>query len=670
MRARFTVVLGMILALFASGLFVSSAAATPPATLANGFVTDEASALTAAEISAANERLSQLASGDRGDLYVVFVDEFTDPSTSREWADRTAIENGLGQHQYLLAVAVEARQYAFSYDDQGPLTDAELNRIESAVQDELGASDWSGAIFAAAGAFPGQSSGSGSASPFSPLVLLVLAVGVVLIIVFVIRARKKKRAPQQVASDPSDPYATISDADLERQAGSALVAADDAITSSRQEVGFAVAQYGDDATAPFTAIVATAQEKVGQAFSLKQKLDDELPDAPEQRRAWHIEIIQLCAAADDLLDENVDAFDQLRKLQAEAPEALSRLRERRAAAEALLPGLPAALGRLAEKYDAAALATVTDNPAQAQQRLALADAEIAEAEQEIAEGSRGEAAFSIRTAEQAVEQIEQLSTALATLGADLSALEDGVRALIADITADIAAARALPDTNGQLAAVAARAESHVASVRAALEHPGRNPQQMLDTLNAVNTEIDAVLGQARQSAEQAERERRLVAQRLAQAQAQIHAASDFITTRRGAIGATARTRLAEANAAYAEAVAAQSTDLTRAAERATRANNLAHEAISSAQSEVSAFSGGSWSTGYSTGYSSNRGGSDLGGAILGGIIGGLLSGGGSSRSSGWSSGSSGRSRSGRSGGRPSGFGGGSRGSGRSRSGRF
>src|SRR5690606_12742260 len=108
--------------------------------------------------------------------------------------------------------------------------------------------------------------------------------------------------------DPNDPYASISDEDLETQAGSALVHADDAITSSRQELGFAVAQYGDDSADSFTKAVEAAKAKVGEAFALKQKLDDEVPDSSEQRRTWHIQIIQLCDEADDLLNDNIEAF--------------------------------------------------------------------------------------------------------------------------------------------------------------------------------------------------------------------------------------------------------------------------------------------------------------------------------------------------------------------------
>lgn len=675
MRTRMTVVLGLIVAMFVSGWAGSIAAATPPVTLSSDFVTDEAGVLSSSELDAANARLGDLAAAGDADLYVVFVDEFTDPSSSTTWADETAIDNGLGAEQYLIAVAVNSSQYTISIDDNASLSDAQISSILEAMEGPLSEGDWDGAVIAAADAFPGQGQSGDAGGFIGILIALVIVAVLVIVIVLIVRSRRKKKdAARPDVPDPNDPYAAVSHEDLEQQAGSALVQADDAITSSRQEVGFAVAQYGEDSTAAFTRVVEAAQAKVAEAFAIKQQIDDEVPDTAEQRRAWHIQIIQLCDAADDLLDENVEAFEDLRKLEAEAPQALERLTARRAAAQQVLATAPAALAALSQNYDATALATVADNPAQAQQRLSLADSEMAEAAQLIAAGKNGEAAFAIRTAEAAVQQSEELTAAVTSLGTNLAAVEEQARALISDLEADLAAAAAMPESQTQLAPLIARTRTNIDTAQTGLQAAQRNPQQVLETLDAANAQIDAALGQAREASALAQRTQRMLQQRLAQAQAQISAATDFITTRRGAIGATARTRLAEANAAYSEAVALQATDPAVATERATRAASLAGEAISYAQSEVSSFDNGGWGGGGWSGGGYSRG-SDLGGDILGGILGGLLSGGGGSSrgGGGWSGGSSWRSSGSSRSSRPSSFGGsrggGSRG-GRSRGGRF
>ncbi|UYO98250.1 TPM domain-containing protein [Microbacterium sp. M28] len=668
-----TIILGMIVAVFASGFLASSAVATPPVTLDAGFVTDEAGVLSASELDAANARLDTLSDASEGDLYVVIVDEFTDPSDNVEWADQTAIDNGLGADQYLLAIAVESRQYALSADGEGPLSDSQLDTITQAIEDRLRDGDWDGAIVAAADAFPGPSNAG-----WILLFVLIAAAVVVLIIWLVARAKKKARGAQPAVPDPNDPFSAVSDADLERQAGRALVEADDAITSSREELGFAVAQFGDESTAQFVQVVDQAKAKVAEAFALKQQLDDENEDSVEQRRAWHIRIIQFCTEADELLDANIETFEQLRKVEAEAPAALQRVQVRRSEAQTAVSGLPAALATLAAIYDAAALSTVAENPVQAAERLALADTEIAEAASLIADARTGEAAFSIRTAEQAVIQAEQLAAAVTTLGTNLAAIEDQAKALIAELEADLAAASQTPDPHGTIAPLIAGTRARVDEAKAALTAARRDPQRTVDTLTEANVQIDGVLAQVRDAAEQAQRAARALQQRLIQAQSQITAANDYILTRRGAIGATARTRLAEADATYREAVAAQTTDPAFALERATRAYNLASEAISAAEAEVQSWTPGNpFDTGYGTGYGGNYSrDSGIGGDILGGILGGLFAGGGGGGGGGsWSGGSSWRSSGGSSsrGHRPSSFGGGSRGAsrgGRSRGGRF
>lgn len=670
MRTRRTIAWGLTLAFIVSGAAAFSAAATAPVSLDDGFVTDHAGVLSAEELSSANDRLEQLSATTDASLFVVLVDDFTDPSDAQTWADTVAADNGLGTEQYLLAIATEGRNYYISADSDGPIDDARLDDIENAILPYLSSDDWPGAIEKATEEF---ATDPGANLLIGFLIVIVVVALVILVVILISRARekarKKKRGAQPETPDPNDPFSTISDADLETQAGSALVQADDAITSSREELGFAIAQFGVDSTDTFTQVVEAAKVKVSEAFALKQQLDDEVPDSAEQRRAWHIRIIQLCAEADALLDDNIEAFEELRRLEAEAPVALERLRTRRAGLDAALTALPGALAALAQSYDAAALSTVADNPAQAQQRMLLADTEIADAARLIGEAKNGEAAFSIRTAEEAVVQAEQLAAAVASTGADLAAIEDQARVLIADLEADLVAAAQSPDPQGQLAPVVARTRAQLGEAQTILQSAARDPKRLLDTLDAANTQIDTALGEIRGAMERAQRAQQALAQRLLQAQGQISAANDYIATRRGAIGPTARTRLAEASAAFAEASAHQAGDPGRALDRATRAYNLASEAIATAQHEVAAWEGGGYSGGggFGGGGFSGGGGSDLAGDILGGILGGIFSGGGGGSSRGGSSRGGWRSSGGSSsrGFRPSSFGGSRGGGGRS-----
>jgi hypothetical protein len=116
---------------------------------------------------------------------------------------------------------------------------------------------------------------------------------------------------------------------------------------------------------------------------------------------------------------------------------------------------------------------------------------------------------------------------------------------------------------------------------------------------------------------------------MSAASSQISAANDFITTRRGGVGSTARTRVSEATRHLEAAVGLAPSDPVTALAEAAAAQSLAAQALSLAQNDVD--SAGRAGLGGGPGGSFGGG---LGGAILGGLIGGMLSGGGGRGNSG------------------------------------
>lgn len=650
----------------------STAWATAPVTLDPDYVTDQAGVLSATEEQAVEARLQELSENSDVDLFVVLVDDFTSPSDSVRWADAVADDNNLGPQQYLLAIAVEGRSYYISAATDGPLSDSKLDDVEDKILPLASQQDWDGAIVLAADEIQGDG-GAGMLRVVLIIAGIAAAVLVIwLIVKLVARARRnaeiRRRGAMPDKPDPDDPFSTLTDEQVETQARTALVQADNAITSSREELGFAVAQFGEGVTEQFSRVVEAARVKLREAFELQQKLDDEVEDSIHDRRAWFIRIVELCDEIDDLLDDNTEAFDELRHLARNAPQELERVRGQRAELEPILHEATSTLATLSTTYDPAALSTVADNPAQAQERAALADRAIASAAEAIAAGDTGEAAFGIRTAEQAVAQAAQLGQAITALAAELAQIETQARALIAELQGDITASRDLPDPSGTVAAATTAARSELEQAQQQLAAASRNPHQVLEALTSANTQIDAALAAGRQAAAHAQRTQQLLDQTIAQATSSTRAAREFIETRRGVIGSTARTRLSQAEATLTQAIDRRASDPESALGQAQRALELARAATWAAESDVHATSTRSHDTGWggdifgAPAYRSADSG--LAGDILGGIIGGLLSGGGggSSRrsSGGWRS----------SGGfRSSGFGGGGRSSRRSSGGR-
>lgn len=668
MRTRWIALAAVTAAVALGALSTTAASATDPVTLDPGYVTDDAGVLTSSEKEAVETRLQTLTENSTADLFVVLVDDFTSPSDNVGWADTVAESNNLGPEQYLLAIAVDGRSYYISAAADGPLSDGKLDSVEERIQPLLAQEDWDGAILLAADEIQGDGGAGALRTALVVAGVIALALLAWLVIALIRRSRRnaeiRRRGAMPETPDPNDPFSTLTDEQVETQAGAALVQADDAITSSREELGFAVAQFGEAATAEFSGAVDAAKAKMSEAFDLRQKLDDEIEDTVFDRRTWHIRIIRLCDEIDDILDENTEAFDSLRKLQENAPQELERVRAERAALEPVLADAEQQLAALAAVYDREALRTVVDNPAQALERAALADRSIGAAAQAIAAGRSGEAAFAIRTAEQSAAQAGQLVQAISALGSELAGIEAQARSLIAELQTDLAKARQLPDTAGTLAAAAAATDQQLRQGQADLDRIPRSPQRVLDALTAANTQIDGAIAHGAQLIERARRVQQMLEQTLSQAASEIRAAREYIETRRGTIGSTARTRLSQAESTLTRALDLRAADAETALTEAGRALDLARQATASAQADVSAMSPARYeSNGWGGGgiFGGSSGGSGLGGDILGGIIGGLLSGGGgggSSRSSSWRSSGGGGFRS-------SGFGGGGRSSGRS-----
>ncbi|MFK4730242.1 TPM domain-containing protein [Agromyces mediolanus] len=603
--------------------------------------------------------------GDRSgrQLFVAYVDEFTNPADAVEWAADTAVAANMGAEDYLLAVAVDGRAYYLSADQNASLSDAELDRISSQViEPRLRDGEWAAAATAAAEAIAGGSGAAGGGW-WGWLIALVVVAAIVVVIVLVVRSRRRRGGGPGSATPPPPSLE-----ELRRTAGGALVQIDDALKTSEEELGFAVASYGDEATAPFREALAAAKGKVREAFAVQQQLDDDIPDTDEQRREWYATIIRVTGEADALLDAQAASFDALRELERTAPEALARVRQAAASVETNAAPAAARLASLQAQYAAPALAAVADNPAQARARLDFARNAMTEAEAAIARGEHAPAAVEIRAAEEAVDQAKLLAAAVERLAAELAAADAAIAAGATDLEQDVQTARSLQGDG--LAALADRTAGEAAALRAALAEPGRDPLALLARLEQANTGIDQAIAGARDQAERTQRAAAQLQRTLAAASAKAQTAEDYIVARRGAIGPEARTRVAEARRLVSAAGTQAAEDPVAALTTAQQAERLADEAISLARTDVGGFDGGfGGGLGGGPAPAGRSTGGDVLGAVLGGIlIDNLLGGGGGRRSSGgWGGGSAGwgGGSAGRGGG---GFGGG--GSGRRSAGSF
>nr|WP_237330776.1 TPM domain-containing protein [Streptomyces sp. BA2] len=630
-----------------------AAPADDPVTLSReGQITDKVGALGDRKDATARA-LDQLYD-DRGlQLFVVYVRDFSGRG-SQDWADTTAERNGLGLDDVLLAVATHDRQYAYSVDVDSRLTEAQLQDVATtAIKPALRQNDWAGAAIGAANGYSavlsgrpvptpaitpgaadpgGGGSGSGGETATGDLVLPIVVVGGAGALAAVAYSRRKRRTNTRTTPGgggwgkgaPGERPTPLPE--LDKRSKQLLVETDDAIRTSAEELGFATAQFGDDAVRPFTDALAYARSELTTAFKLRQQLDDAYPEDDATKRTMLEEIVARCTDAGRRLDAEAAGFDQLRALERDVTGALDHAEQvfrevtgRTTAAETIL-------GKIRDQYAPSASAPVLGHVEQAKDRLLFATTHLNEARQAIDAGDNGKAAVHLRAAEGAVDQAATFVDAVDRLADELAQAAEKLPAALTETETDLAEARGLLEGTAAGASTAdlhgriARAETVVTEVRKKMAAGPHDPIDALRRVEEADTVLDESLAGAREREVTRQRAATLLGQALLTARSAVGTAADFIDTHRGGVGSEARTRLAEAQRHLSGAEAAKDTDASAALAEAQQADAQARQAHQLAERDV---------RGYGNPYGGGGGrGGGMGGAVLGGIILGELFGGG------------------------------------------
>jgi hypothetical protein len=614
-----TAVGALILALLPAA---SPAWATDPVTIPSGTnIVDPGNALGGRK-GDVQKAISDLLSQHRTNLYVVVVDSFTNPTDRTAWAQAVAKNKGMGGSDVLLAIATSGQYQLIASSTNKNVYPKITTIAQNAITPNLanGKKDYAQAAVDTAKAV-GDAAGGGSGSVSSGLDATPLLVGAGVVVAagaagaYAISRRRKSRMLEPAGTENADPLAGLTVDELRRQAGALLVRADDSIKSSEQELGFAEASYGTDAVGNFTKALKDAKAHLSESFKLQQQLDDHIPDTEQQQRAWLAEIIHRSEAAiQSLADQKAD-FDALRELERNAPAALANVASGVAQATARLATAEQTLTTLRAAYADSAVSQVSDNIAQAKDRLAFVDSASKQARDQLSANDTGLAAVSVRAAEEALHQstvlldaIDKASTALGTARTSL----DGA---VADTESDLAQAKAMTQggQHSELVGPVAAVESVLAQAKQELAGPRIDPVSLLGRVEKAHQQLDEVLTGVRDKEQQAQRAAASLQQAIRTAQDTIGATSDYIEARRGGVGTEARTRLAEAQRNLDYALSITASDPSSALAYAQQATSLAQQAAQIAQQDVDQFAG------FGMGGGRNYGGG-IGGAILGGIL--------------------------------------------------
>ncbi len=614
----------VFMAMLITALTVAPSAAAQPPFRLPGYITDNAGVLNDADRSAIKSASGRLYSDRRIQLWVVFVDDFSG-QPAQSWAENTSSLSDLGDFGAVLAVATVDHSYAFLVPrrvktiDAGQVDDLRRNQIEPALR----RGDWSGAAVAAAN---GLDRGPQSASSTPLLIGLgVILFAVLALYVFTRWRRRRRRAAELAAAkrvDATDPdaLASLSLGALDDLSRWKVVDVDNAVRTSANELALTIEEFGEQRTQPFTRAVDAAKAALAQAFTVRQQLDDAIPETRAQRRELLTEVIVAAARADRGLESQREDFEEMRDLVVNAPARLDTLTQQVVDLTARIEPAEQRMTELHNEFDSSALASVATNVTTAKDRLAFAEQNLGHAREKAAKPVSGEQSTlvdAVHAAESSLGQARSLLDAVDSAASDIRHAVATLPSLIADIQsgigqADITLRSAQKTKAPHLRDLAGGPRRGGPRTRHGTQASGSaDPLTSFTALTKIDADLNRLLATVAEEQAATERLTRTLEQALFTAQSRVHAVSEYIDNRRGSVGPEARTRLAEASRQVDAAQDQKATDLTAAITLANKAASLAAQAQSLAESDVQSAQ---------MAYTSRYGGGDHTGAMMGGII--------------------------------------------------
>ncbi|WP_280344883.1 TPM domain-containing protein [Nocardia neocaledoniensis] len=618
---------GLLCALLAalSLLCAPTATAEPPSRMGPQVV-DSADVLSGADESRVLEAVDRLYREHQVKLWVIYVRDFASMAP-RDWAERTAELSGFSDRDLLLAVAVDDRGYWLNGTLPTEVSDGELDSLLAAtVEPALRDRKWAQAGVDTADGIGAAMRGTGV--PWGWLIgigLVVVAGAGALILFSRKRRRDADRAELSTARglDPADSsaLAKLSLPTLHALSRERLVEIDDAVRTSDEELALATAEFGETAVTPFRAALDAARAATAKAFTIRQQLDDAIPETPDQQRALLVELLSTAGKADRELDAQVADFDAMRDLLIDAPARLDGLTRDIVDLTARQPASEAELARLNAAHPATVLAPIADNVRMATERIRFAEHNIDTARAALTQpvGRQGGAVAAIRGAEAAIGQARALLDAVDQAATNIQQARDGLPAALDELRADLTVAAGLTEFGGAELAAAVTTATTTADRAAATADT--DPLDAFHDAVSADAELDRAIAAASDRKLAVEDLRRRLERALTDADARVAAASSFITTRRGGVDAEARTRLAEAQRHLTEARGLAASAPDRALVSAQTAAGLGGQALQQAQASVRA-----WESRQPVAGGGSQAGAVLGGILLDGFLRGSIGG--------------------------------------------
>lgn len=416
------------------------------------------------------------------------------------------------------------------------------------------------------------------------------------------------RQPPPAVPESEVPTAQVPLAELRAAADAALVETDTAILTSRSELEALRSAQGAQACAPFSDALAAAANELNRAIELRNASGtaaggttkdsgtaDAAPAAPgaspggpdegaeaAAERARLERIITLCDAAQAFLDEQAEAFDTTRDLEHRVEALLSALTGMAAALAEELQRAAGTVADLRSRYPAMALAALQANLTQADERLRMAADAVQAGARDLADPDRRWAVARALAAEECLRQAQTLIAGVQKVPGDVALAEGALSVLLTDTEEGIAEAQALGEGRS---ATELFAQNTVEWAKRESDAGQRDPLATRRALEDTGTALSMGLAPRRAAKQARERALELLDSATSGANSSLRMAACFISTRRGVVGAEARSRLAQATSLFEQASGRRDEDPPEAVSGLRRADALAEQALQMAQQD-------------------------------------------------------------------------------------
>ena len=615
---RFSLIAVLTAILLALGL---PALAASPMSISDS-VTDPDGWLSSADRSTIESATSRAASSGKP-VKVVVVANFSG-TDAESWCQQTVQRSSLTNGTVVYVIAYDQRRDA-ACSFNGPSSSSLQGAVRASEKQLTPNPLTSSAVANGVNAFVNtllngtSNSGSSSTNPsyssnpgatdddVRPLVgmsvmFLLLVGGVIAIAIGVARSSRRNRLAAQQAAQVDAESAARAAQEANRQ----LLSADEQVRTATDELNFARAQFGLNSTDEFARAIEAGKAAVSRGFSAQAQMNSATAPAEQLRLATAI--MRDLGANMNPLSTIQASFATKRAEQASLPERIAEARERLAEELTDLERAKSELASISTLYPAQMLASLQDNPEQAEALLTSARSALDTAEAS-APNDRARAASALDTALRALTMANHQTDAIFSAKSDLDAIRDRLVAAISSISSDITDVNELNTDPTVFNPLVADAHAAIAEAQAALANTG-DPLAALEHLRMSEATLDAALEPLRTKEEAYEKARTAAEAQISLADSAVSQAERYVQGRRGAIDLELRSTLNNAETALSTARRSLEDDPEAASTHAMNARALADSVMAT---PIQNF-GGSW--GQPTTGNGSYTGSSLGDFLL------------------------------------------------------